>query len=130
MTWSLLLDNTRKDIVIANGTFTLVTGFDEIRQRIEITLQHFFGEYFLNILDGTPWYESILGQSADAGTINTLLRNRVLSVPGVVRIDRLVASFDGTTREYSVTMTGVELQVGAETTVLPNETFTIPAEAV
>jgi len=77
--------NTANDMVISNGKLVLVTGADEVRQRIKTTLLHDYQEYFLNTPAGTPWYEVILG-SKDLPTVSAILRQIVLNVPGVLSI--------------------------------------------
>jgi hypothetical protein len=84
MTWAL--DPSSNDMVIdADGKFQIVTGAYEIRQRILVTLLHDYQEYFLDTPAGTPWYEIILG-SKDLTTVSAILRQIVLSVPGVQSI--------------------------------------------
>lgn len=80
MTWAL---NTTNDMVInREGKFQVVTGGDEVRQRIMTTLLHDYQEYFLNVPGGTPWYEFILGNK-DIQVVGMILRQIILSVPGV-----------------------------------------------
>lgn len=81
ITWKL----TDGDLTIENGRLVMVKGSDEVAQRIEVTLKHEFGEYFLNFPGGVPWYQSILG-SKDKETALLLIRTSILNVPGVISV--------------------------------------------
>ena len=49
------------DIDLTNGAFSLVSGIDAIRQNIQIRCQFILGEWFLNRLEGIPFFTEILG---------------------------------------------------------------------
>lgn len=91
MTWDLL-QSGKHDLTIRGGALRMVDGADEVRQRILITLQHHWQEYFLNVPAGLPWYELILG-SKDKRMVEALLRRAVLSVPNVSSIIGLQANW-------------------------------------
>lgn len=101
MAWNFRVSTARKDMVIRNGKPERVTGAEEVRQRIEIGLNHFLGEYFLNTDAGVPWDQSILGQKL-SGETSALLRREISSFPGVIRIESFDLSFNGPTRELSI----------------------------
>ena len=84
MTWGISLDY--HDLVVdTGGTLLKVYGAEEVRQRILVSLLHHWEEYFLNVPAGVPWYQLILG-SKDKKMVETILRRRVLEVPGVASI--------------------------------------------
>ncbi len=118
MTWTLYLDPIKHDLSITNGNFARVAGTDEIIQRIKIGLWHYLGEFFLNTVDGTPWYESILGRKSDSGVASSILRARLLSFEGVTGIRRFEPRFNNLTREYEISADiDIALATGAETTI-------------
>lgn len=80
-TWKL----TNNDLTITDGKIDMISGADEVSQRIRVTLNHEYGEYFLNIPGGTPWYSAILG-SKDKDTVLLILRKIILDVPGVISV--------------------------------------------
>lgn len=83
------IDPRRNDIVIGkSGKLLLVTGAEEVKQRILIALQHHYQEYFLNVPAGVPWYEIILG-SKDKKLVESLIRSAILDVPFVLSIVNL-----------------------------------------
>jgi hypothetical protein len=69
--------------------FERVTGIDERRQRNQVALKTFQGEWFLDIRDGVPYIRSttgdrpILGQlDYSLNEIEQILREKILDVPG------------------------------------------------
>lgn len=91
-TWAL---NGNNDLSIKNGKLRQVYGPDEVKQRILVALRHYYQEYFLDVPDGIPWYEVILG-SKDKKTAELIVRRKILEVPGVVGIASLNVQFSAT----------------------------------
>ena len=104
-TWAL--NPANNDLIIGrDGKLIGVYGADEVRQRILVTLQHLYQEYFLNVLAGMPWYELILG-SRDKQMVDALIRRAVLGVPGVIGIVsyKLEIPSSSNPRNYAIYMT-------------------------
>lgn len=82
-TWKL---NGSHDLgITSRGKLEIVYGPDEVKQRILVALRHYWQEYFLNVQDGVPWYEVILG-SKNKKTVELIIRRAILEVPGVIGI--------------------------------------------
>lgn len=71
------------DIVTSGQQF--IEGKAATGQGVYHRLRMFTGEYFLNVLDGTPWFQSILGKSPD-GVAETAVKQRIISAPDVLNI--------------------------------------------
>lgn len=84
MTWKVR-NGSVYDLSIKNGKLLLADGAEEVMQRVLITLQHHWQEYFLNVQAGLPWAELILG-SKNKQLVEALIRRAVLDVPNVVSI--------------------------------------------
>jgi len=84
--------------------FRLLRGADAVAQRIQIALRFFRGEWFRRIDFGVPYFDegSILGAKPNLNTINAVIKNAILSVPGVVELTRFASEFDGATRKLAV----------------------------
>lgn len=84
MSWDLAL-NDNYDL-----TGGIVTGSEEIIQRVRLRLYRILGEWFLNTGSGIPWYESgagILGAPKNKiDLVNLMLRQCILETAGVERI--------------------------------------------
>ena len=105
MAWTLKLDQFSHDLRIENGRFVRVNGADEVRQRVKVAIWHYIEEYFLNIPNGVPWYEQILGRKAGTAIVSLILRRKILATPGVIRIVDFLVNFDTITRTFTLSST-------------------------
>lgn len=125
MTWTLRLDQFSHDLRIVNGKMVRVRGSDEVRQRVKVAIWHYIREYFLNVPDGVPWYESILGRKSGTDIVAQILRRRILQTPGVIRIVDFFVDFDTITRTFEVE-SQIEVQPGpGELSIIQPLTFNI-----
>lgn len=72
------------DIITSGQIF--IGGREGIAQTIQTRLRLFLGEYFRDVLDGTPWFQSILGKFENLNAVEVLLRNRIVQTSGVIRL--------------------------------------------
>lgn len=90
------------DLSIKGGKLKVVYGANEVKQRILVTLWHYWEEYFLNVPAGVPWYELILG-SKDKKMVESLLRHAILNVPGVISIMRFQLQYpQALSRDFAI----------------------------
>ncbi len=75
---------------------------DAVAQSVKTRLQLYRGEWFLDTVEGTPWYESVLG-TGTADTFGPVLRARVLETPGVKEILSFEAAVDREARAVTIT---------------------------
>lgn len=75
--------NEQHDIDFKNGDLVLISGAEKIRQQVEILLQTFLGEWFLDISHGIPYYEKILIKNANRAEIEAIIRDKLKGVEGV-----------------------------------------------
>lgn len=123
MAWTLGLDQFTHDLSIKGGKFVRVNGSDEVRQRVKVAVWHYIEEYFLNIPNGVPWYEQILGRKENADLVSLILRQRILRVPGVIRIVTFEVDYDSLLRRYSIeSRIDVESGPGEISTITLSET--------
>lgn len=94
--------NSDHDILIENDALVLVDGLDAIAQDLDICLQTFQGEWFLDTRIGLPWFQKILGQKPRLNAIKSIFRDAILRVNGVSSILDLIIDFENTTRKLSV----------------------------
>lgn len=116
-TWGL--GSLSHDLSIVDGKLVTVTGTAEVAQRVLVTLQHHWQEYFLNVPAGVPWYELILG-SKDQYQVEAILRQIILGVPGVESIVRFETVFTGRNMSMTVKLgvQGTTVEVSFTTDVL------------
>lgn len=95
-----------------DGDYTLGTGADfhvdtpeAVAQAVKTRLGLWYGEWFLDTSDGTPWNEQILGKRTRGRNYDAAIRQRILGTQGVSEISEYSSSFDGNTRALSVQAT-------------------------
>ena len=76
------------DLMIRGGTTVRLKGADCARQRAETDLGLFLGEFFLNTLEGVPYYRDVLIKNPNLETIRSVFRSVVRAVPGIVDVPR------------------------------------------
>ncbi len=86
--------NSDNDIDLTSGSATLTTDAEDVIQELEIRLQFFSGEWFLNILEGVPYLEEILKKGANIDTIKELFINEILSSNGITELNSLNLTFE------------------------------------
>ena len=122
----LKLDTETGDLVInAAGDLEIVTGSDAVRQHLNLRLQFFRGEWFLDTRQGIPYFEEVLRKAPDLNVVQSLLREAIETTPGVLGISEFSLDYDGVTRTLS-------LDFRATTTDGPLEftaAFVIPSPA-
>lgn len=72
-----------------------------VGQSVETRILLWLGEWFLNIEEGTPFLQGILGKHSLA-TANTTIQDRITSTDGVVGIENYQSSLDVDNRSMTV----------------------------
>jgi len=68
-----------------SGSRMFLTGAAEVAQNITTRLLWFYGEAFLELDGGTPWFQTILGKSRGPER-EAALKRVVLETPGVAKL--------------------------------------------
>lgn len=89
---------------IATSGQHFISGIDEIAQTIRTRLELHLGEYFRDITEGTPWFQTILGKEGSLQAKEAAIRNRIIRTPGVVQITYFNADYTPENRTYRVTV--------------------------
>lgn len=111
-----LLDSNG-DITTSGRQFT--TEVEEVAQTVQTRLRLYLGEYFRDVTDGTPWWESILGKQGTLSSKEAIIKNRIVRTEGVTKLIEFKTDFDINTRAYTVTA-GILTQYGSTTVSLTN----------
>lgn len=109
-----IIDPETGDIVTSGVQFT--GGQSEIAQTVQTRLALYLGEYFRDITDGTPWYESILGKNTNIAAADAVLRQRIAQTEGVIRLIAYDSNFDPVARKFTVSA-GILTQYGTDMVV-------------
>lgn len=62
---------------------------DEVAQRLYVRFAFFKGEWFLDLNQGTPWYQWILRKRPGDNTIRAVLSQVILGTTGVASVPKL-----------------------------------------
>lgn len=90
------------DLDISVFDFSLVSGIEEIAQRIRIRLKFFLGEWFLNINYGIPYFQEVFVKNTDLSELNAIFKNAILTTPGVAGLSIFSFDFQGAQRKLKI----------------------------
>lgn len=104
------------DLAFSGGDLVLITGAEEVAQRIRIRLRLFRGEWFLDEGAGVPYFERILGAKLGRQGLVSIVREELRRVQGVASIESLSAEIEGRRARitFRVTTNAGEVAEGAE----------------
>lgn len=71
-------------------------------QRLFDNLSFFLNEWFLDLREGIPYFEKIIGAKPDLAIVDTLYRRAILATPGVGSLSNLRLEFDRAARTLSI----------------------------
>lgn len=102
------------DYTFGQGDDTwLVNSPEAVAQAIKTRFLLWYGQWFLDITEGTPWIQSVLGKQRPEA-YNLAIRQRILETQGVSSITAFNTTVDGRTRRVTFTAT-VETIYGTTT---------------
>jgi len=96
----LLLVND--DIVFVSGQLQFSSGTQAVAQGIDQRMRSFKGEWFLDIDNGVPYYEDILGQKFSEVKVRSIYRDILENSPGVAKVLTLTANYVGANRTTDI----------------------------
>lgn len=93
------------DFLFGNGLLDFwIDVPDAVAQAVQTRILLWLGEWFLNIDDGTPFMQGIIGKHSQA-TADATIQDRILNTTGVINIVNYASVIDPVTRKFSVTCT-------------------------
>jgi len=103
MSNDLYMNPATGDIDVASGTtIRLCDTVEELtRQRLEITLRTFLGEWFANTEFGVPYFQSIYGKGTKGAT-DVAIKNVINSVDGVTKLIYYKSTVDKALRKILI----------------------------
>lgn len=76
---------------------------DAVAQIVESRLNLWQGQWYLDLSDGTPYEQQVLGRYT-ANVRDAVLQARILTTPGVSGIKTYSGAYDGDPRQYTVSV--------------------------
>lgn len=101
----LAFDKTTGKFRLASGNLSFTTGLEAVRQSVEIRLQFFLGEWFLDASRGMAYYQQVFVKNPSIPAVRELFRDQIRGVPGVRDVTKLDLTLDKNTRRLSVKWT-------------------------
>ncbi len=74
-------------------------------QAVTTRLRMFRGEWFLNLQEGVPWFQSVFVKPARQAVADKLIRDTINQTDGVESIISYDSNYNSSTRRLSVTFT-------------------------
>ncbi len=102
MSTDIALDKDTHDLLIEGNELLLVNDVDQIEQNLKIRLKFFSGEWFLDITQGLPFYDTILVKNPNVPNIDNIIKAEIIDTPGVTELLSYDSSYDASLREYVV----------------------------
>lgn len=82
-----------------------ITGLTLTRQRVDMRLRTFLGEYIADKSRGLPFFAWMQQKPPQVASIGALLRREIETTPGVARVEEWTGGHDPDTRELTYTCT-------------------------
>ncbi len=101
--WKLDANGDIEILITRDEPVIFTTGLEAVTQAIELAVTLFEGEWFLDRELGVAYYQDVLGQKFSQTAVIATFRENIAAVDDVTGIVTLTASFNGVTREVTVT---------------------------
>lgn len=98
----MALNASGTDVEIGPRGFRFTRGAEAVAQRILVRLRNIKGEWFLDLENGVPWFQSILGSKFSEPEIRGIVADVIGKTPGVTETISLIISFDASTRRLDI----------------------------
>lgn len=98
----LRLDTLTHDIAIRGRDLSIVEGAAATSQRLKVRLKLFFRSWYLNLLAGIPYYETILQKNPDLLRLEAEMKLAITTVDNVLELLNLDLALDNQTRRLTI----------------------------
>lgn len=94
--------DSNNDLIVEKGQFKLVKDGAEVVQHVRSRLLFYLAEWFLDVTAGTPWFQQIFIKPVNLANVESILKTRILSTPGVQELVNFSLDYDNITRRLTV----------------------------
>ena len=102
MSMSIGLDADFDMYLDSDGNLALVSGGDELTQRVRTRLKLIRGDSLFRPSVGLPGPATFVGNRHNENEIEAIMKREILSVEGVSRITRFAAEYDRQSRTFRI----------------------------
>lgn len=94
--------DTDYDYSFGNGLGDFLSDVEAVAQAIETRLKLWLEEWWMDLGDGLPMWQSILGyRGTNKEMVNRLITARIAGTTGVIAVKNITSSYDPSTRAYA-----------------------------
>ena len=83
-----------KGYIIENNQYVILEGLDALKQKINLRLNLFLGEFFLDVTEGVPYFSDVLTQDGNLQQIELILENEISKEPDVKSVTTTELNFN------------------------------------
>jgi len=94
--------NSGNDLVLLNGQIAVVEDGLQTVQHVRTRLLFYLGEWFLDTLAGTPWFEEVFVRPVNLATVESVIKTRILETPGITGLTDFLMDYDRPIRKLRV----------------------------
>jgi len=98
----LALDLNTNDLLVQNYDLSLADGIDQIRQKLKIRLQFFYGEWYLDTTQGIKYFDEIFIKNPTLSRVQSILKSVITDTVGVNELLSMTVNLDNTKRQLTV----------------------------
>lgn len=102
MSVDLGLDPLTGDLAIEGNDLVIVSTSEQMVQNLKIRLRFFQGEWFLDIAQGLPFYESILVKNPNLPDIDNIIKAEIIDTEDITELLQYTSDYDPVLRTYSI----------------------------
>ena len=102
MAEDIAMNINNNDLILQDGDLLLIDNAERCAQQILISLQFWYGEWFLNTSEGVPYLEYILIKNPNIAHVRQVLTEAIEQVEGVQSVDSMTIDFDRQGRRLAV----------------------------
>jgi len=102
MSVDLGIDLLTGDLAIENNDLILVSGSEQMAQNLKIRLRFFQGEWFLDVTQGLPFYESILVKNPNLPDIDNIIKAEIIDTEDITQLLEYSSDYDPALRTYTI----------------------------
>ncbi len=91
------------DLVVKGSRLQVVEDGAQVVQLVRCRLLLYMGEWYLNLFSGTPYFQQIFTKPANLANIESVLKTRIITTPGVLILNEFAMDYEGgSTRRLTV----------------------------
>lgn len=113
--------NSNNDLIVKGARLQIVEEGAEVVQHVRTRLQFYLEEWFLDLFAGVPYLQEIFTKPANLANIESILKTKILTTPGVLKLTAFALSFEGGSKRLLTATFSAETIFG----VINNEQVTI-----